>query len=754
VPQQPLAESSRTNERTETQPAALNAAKTETYQIKHINWIDGFSNDLRRSSMLVQNANGPCPLVALVNALSLSIPANRQSGLGEVLRVREQISLGLLLDAVLDELFSSHAGSSAPDLPDVGDLYQFLKTLHTGMNVNPRFVQPMQPPNLMDALADGGGEPTSVPPPPNIDLKPGSFEETKGMQLYGTFSIPLVHGWLPSPDHPAYTALRRSAPTYEDAQNLLFREEELEEKLLRGGGLTEDEQQLLQDIGAIKYYLDESATQLTRHGLDTLTQALPPGSLSILFRNDHFSTIYKHPLSFQLLQLVTDAGYAGHDEIVWESLVDVTGNGSEFFAGDFRPVGHHAAVTAAAAAAADHRDDADGQGWITVGDRSGGRHRRGASRRQAGAATGTSTSLLDIGPDRSTNSGGNVTAGLAAALSPSEQEDHDLALALQLQEEEDDRQRRAQYAQQQQQQRQGNSQFQEVLSPAPPRGDQAAAVASANLGGGRGTVNGGNGGDNRPRRINIPITQEIRPLVPPLRPTVVPSASIMRAPPPAAAAPGNNDNANTNNTNITDANDGDEDGDDAPPPSYEQAARTSPYNPPPDHPAHSPAPATAEGARRLQQQQQQQQPPPSVLLPPHLAAAGISAGPSSAGPGAVGATGAERDAGRRRRTMTNSGSARAHLSQSPSGPPLTGASNSSGLASTTNAAVAAAAGLSPLGPAGLVGRSPGGGGAGGAFVLPHGSRGNSHHGATASGSGGSSGGGGGGGSSKKECIVM
>jgi hypothetical protein len=59
-----------------------------------------------------------------------------------------------------------------------------------------------------------------------------------------------------------------------------------------------------------------------------------------MFRNDHFSTIYKHPETGQLYTLVTDAGYADKDEVIWESLVDVSGQHSEFFSGDFRPVGN------------------------------------------------------------------------------------------------------------------------------------------------------------------------------------------------------------------------------------------------------------------------------------------------------------------------------------------------------------------------------------------------------------------------------
>lgn len=110
---------------------------------------------------------------------------------------------------------------------------------------------------------------------------------------------------------------------------------------MRGESLSPDEEQTMADIHAIQSFVDvENATQLSPFGLTQLTTRLAPGSVSILFRNDHFSTLYKHPQSHQLYTLVTDAGYANHAEIVWESLVDVTGFNSEFLAGDFRAVGH------------------------------------------------------------------------------------------------------------------------------------------------------------------------------------------------------------------------------------------------------------------------------------------------------------------------------------------------------------------------------------------------------------------------------
>ena len=180
----------------ETPGTQLKRQRNEHYQIKHINWYDTSDpkakSTLRQSPILTQNANGPCPLLALVNALVLSTPQNLNTGLIEVLRAREQVSLGLLLDAVFDELMSGRRGSAAHDLPDVTELYSFLLALHTGMNVNPRFVTPVSTPR--GSLDGRRTSLINVHPMHRAQRKAGVFEETREMRMYSTFNVPLIHG--------------------------------------------------------------------------------------------------------------------------------------------------------------------------------------------------------------------------------------------------------------------------------------------------------------------------------------------------------------------------------------------------------------------------------------------------------------------------------------------------------------------------------------------------------------------------------
>jgi hypothetical protein len=380
----------------------------EYYSIKQARWLDAKSNKLRTSPILTQSDNGPCPLLALINALVMSTPEGHSSSLIETMRTREQVSLSLLIEAIISHL-AEYRDSSKP-FPDLDELNKFLRGLHTGMNVNPRFI-----PNHN---SDG------------IESYPGGFEATAEMRLYSLFNVPLLHGWLPSmfDESPAYDALNRSANTYEDAQNIQFGEEELEYKL-SSTGLSPKEQDLFEDLHTIKGFLDAYRTQLTPHGLDVLHKSIAPAQFAILFRNDHFSTIYMEPRSGQLMTLVTDAGYASHEEIIWESLVDVSGRDSEMFSGDFRPVSHSATARPSNTA-----------GGPPAGP-------RGSSLASNGQ---TINSMLDVSDQRPgrTQAGSNsqetgtVSDSQYGGLSQAEQEDHDLALAMQLQEEEEARARR------------------------------------------------------------------------------------------------------------------------------------------------------------------------------------------------------------------------------------------------------------------------------------------------------------------------
>eukprot|EP01125_Pyxidicula_operculata_P016538 TRINITY_DN56_c6_g1_i2.p1 TRINITY_DN56_c6_g1~~TRINITY_DN56_c6_g1_i2.p1 ORF type:complete len:274 (+),score=76.62 TRINITY_DN56_c6_g1_i2:456-1277(+) len=73
-----------------------------------------------------------------------------------------------------------------------------------------------------------------------------------------------------------------------------------------------------QAITDLNEWMIESSSQLTFHGISQLLSDLKEKELSVLFRNNHFSTILKY--NGHLYSLVTDVGYTHDGDIVWEVL--------------------------------------------------------------------------------------------------------------------------------------------------------------------------------------------------------------------------------------------------------------------------------------------------------------------------------------------------------------------------------------------------------------------------------------------------
>ncbi|KAG7194072.1 uncharacterized protein KQ657_004780 [Scheffersomyces spartinae] len=84
----------------------------------------------------------------------------------------------------------------------------------------------------------------------------------------------------------------------------------------------------------LRSWLDRHSAQLTTHGLDSLRDQCNPGEFLILFRNNHFSTVYKRS-DQDLYVLITDSLL--QRQIVWQSLNSISGTDDLFFDGDFVP---------------------------------------------------------------------------------------------------------------------------------------------------------------------------------------------------------------------------------------------------------------------------------------------------------------------------------------------------------------------------------------------------------------------------------
>uniref|UniRef100_A0ACB8E552 Ubiquitin carboxyl-terminal hydrolase MINDY-2 n=1 Tax=Sphaerodactylus townsendi TaxID=933632 RepID=A0ACB8E552_9SAUR len=114
------------------------------------------------------------------------------------------------------------------------------------------------------------------------------FEYTPECIVFDLLDIPLYHGWLVDPQS--------------------------------------DNSEVVDEGTVAEHFLNNTATQLTYHGLCELTSTVQEGELCVFFRNNHFSTMTKH--KGQLYLLVTDQGFLTEDKVVWESLHNVDGDGN------------------------------------------------------------------------------------------------------------------------------------------------------------------------------------------------------------------------------------------------------------------------------------------------------------------------------------------------------------------------------------------------------------------------------------------
>lgn len=265
-------------------------------------------------SILLQNENGPCALIAIVNVLLLSQNQRQNSQeLSQLLTNKSEINLDDLLQVLANialkgtsidnDKTNANSDDTNNNISDTNDsdinrLLKLLPSLHTGLNINPKF--------------------------------DGTFKDSEELSIFRLFNIDLVHGWIMD-ENISDSDLRKLS--YDEYQNMYIQVNEIVNK---DSPTEKDEEGLLEKVGILKGFLDDSSTQLTSPGMKYLNSYLKNDSLSVLFRNDHFSTLLKR--DDMLYSLITDLGFEKRSDIVWESLISIDGSLNVFCDSDFNLV--------------------------------------------------------------------------------------------------------------------------------------------------------------------------------------------------------------------------------------------------------------------------------------------------------------------------------------------------------------------------------------------------------------------------------
>jgi len=235
--------------------------------------------------ILMQTKNGPCPLLGIANVLLLRnqirIPDDKKTTtLGELL----QIVTNLMLDKKPQDDRGSVSSSGSRNLASAtfqGNLegcLNVLPKLHEGMDVNVQF----------------------------RDVR--AFEFTQELGIFDLLEIGLMHGWIVSKQDETMFNLLKD----ESYNTLVERIIKLSEKEEDSGEAT-----------LLRCWLDDTMSQLTYDGLQELHENILDHELAVLFRNAHFTTVYKRENRLYLLN--TDIGFLD-SELIWEQFDEVDGD--------------------------------------------------------------------------------------------------------------------------------------------------------------------------------------------------------------------------------------------------------------------------------------------------------------------------------------------------------------------------------------------------------------------------------------------
>uniref|UniRef100_A0A8D0E849 Ubiquitin carboxyl-terminal hydrolase n=1 Tax=Salvator merianae TaxID=96440 RepID=A0A8D0E849_SALMN len=254
-------------------PSRSSPCPPEFYCVKWISWKG------ERTPIIMQNENGPCPLLAIMNILFLQWKVK--------LPVQKEVITSDELMAHLGDCILSMKPQKETEAlqlnfqQNVNDAMTVLPKLSTGLDVNVRF--------------------TGV----------SDFEYTPECIVFDLLNVPLYHGWLVDPQIPEVTQAVGKLSYNQLVEKIISCKHSSDPNLVTEGLIAEQ-------------FLESTASQLTYHGLCELTSTVKEGELSVFFRNNHFSTMIKHKSHLYLL--VTDQGFLPEEQVTWESLHNVDGD--------------------------------------------------------------------------------------------------------------------------------------------------------------------------------------------------------------------------------------------------------------------------------------------------------------------------------------------------------------------------------------------------------------------------------------------
>jgi hypothetical protein len=275
--------------------------------------ISFFQRDIM---VLCQNANGPCPLIAITNILLLKGRLTISTDIS-------YISLDEIVQMVAEIIFEESDKIKTSGNYSNSEEIQLQQTLDDVFTILPKLAKGLD----LNIMFNGVNK----------------YEFTQEVSIFDILQIPLLHGWIYDTrgseedsegeaatvanaiGDKSYNHLIFKMVDYQSLMERLNKESQEMEAPIEGlvASLKSEEQELYHHGLIINNFMNETASQLTEVGLIKLYEFLSDRHLAVFFRNNHFSTLFSY--NGQLFLLITDLGYSDQEAVVWELLVNVNG---------------------------------------------------------------------------------------------------------------------------------------------------------------------------------------------------------------------------------------------------------------------------------------------------------------------------------------------------------------------------------------------------------------------------------------------
>lgn len=286
-------------------------SEEEGYAVKRIEF------GVLRLGVVTQHCDGPCPLIAIVNALllrgAIALPA-QATWVSHSSLVRLLTDYAYEINGVRKDACANVDANVAASIRVLSS-----QAMRRGIMVNP---------SLTDVTA---------------------FEFTPEIGVFDLFRLRPLHGWVCGPRDAAPLRDFFYARSYNQIQDSIARlQHDLD--LVAGSTVTDEEDEIQpmpppsrrrrscrhgspEQAALACAWFAQHATQLTPHGLRCLEHSVGENEISVLFRNNHFYTLIRHQR--RLYTLMSAAAYLDAPRFVFQRLA-VHGRDFLSFDGSFR----------------------------------------------------------------------------------------------------------------------------------------------------------------------------------------------------------------------------------------------------------------------------------------------------------------------------------------------------------------------------------------------------------------------------------